>query len=144
MHAQRQRHGTNEVRFCIFTVSKNHQLCTGGKSIILLRGECPRKKKGLSIENNLNIERPTMHTHTHLKRKKYFLFLRKKNDGVIADPAKSKILNWKRQKWTDRSFFPSSGITRQVVVSRVARFFLVQNTKTGKIYQITTNYTKCP
>jgi hypothetical protein len=27
---------------------------------------------------------------------------------------------------------------------RVARFFLVQNTKTGKIYQITTNYTNCP
>jgi hypothetical protein len=27
---------------------------------------------------------------------------------------------------------------------RVARFFLVQKTKTGKIYQITTNYTKCP
>jgi hypothetical protein len=26
----------------------------------------------------------------------------------------------------------------------VARFFLVQNTKTGKIYQITTNCTKCP
>jgi hypothetical protein len=31
-----------------------------------------------------------------------------------------------------------------VVISRVARFFLVQNTKTGKIYQITTSYTKCP
>jgi hypothetical protein len=29
-------------------------------------------------------------------------------------------------------------------VIRVARFFLVQNTKTGKIYQISTNYTKCP
>jgi hypothetical protein len=28
-------------------------------------------------------------------------------------------------------------------VNRVARFFLVQNTKTGKIHQITTNYTKC-
>jgi hypothetical protein len=28
--------------------------------------------------------------------------------------------------------------------SRVARFFLVQNTKTGKIYQITTKYTKSP
>jgi hypothetical protein len=28
--------------------------------------------------------------------------------------------------------------------TRFARFFLVQNTKTGKIYQITTNFTKCP
>jgi hypothetical protein len=28
--------------------------------------------------------------------------------------------------------------------SRVARFFVEQNTKTGKIYQITTKYTKCP
>jgi hypothetical protein len=28
--------------------------------------------------------------------------------------------------------------------SRVARFFLVQNTKKEKIYQITSNYTKCP
>jgi hypothetical protein len=27
---------------------------------------------------------------------------------------------------------------------RVARFFFVQNTKMGKIYQINTNYTKCP
>jgi hypothetical protein len=31
------------------------------------------------------------------------------------------------------------------VASRVARFFLVQNIKMGKnVYQITTNYTKCP
>jgi hypothetical protein len=29
-------------------------------------------------------------------------------------------------------------------VNRVARIFLVQNTKTGKIDQISTNYTKCP
>jgi hypothetical protein len=78
MHAQRQRHGTNEVRFCIFTVSKNHQLCTGGKSIILLRGECPRKKKGLSIENNLNIERPTMHTHTPKKKEIFSFFAQEK------------------------------------------------------------------
>jgi hypothetical protein len=28
--------------------------------------------------------------------------------------------------------------------ARVARFFLIQNTKTEKMYQITTNYTKCP
>jgi hypothetical protein len=27
---------------------------------------------------------------------------------------------------------------------RVARFFLVLNTKTEKIYQITRNFTKCP
>jgi hypothetical protein len=27
---------------------------------------------------------------------------------------------------------------------RVARFFFVQNTKTGKIYQISTDYTNCP
>jgi hypothetical protein len=27
---------------------------------------------------------------------------------------------------------------------RVARFFFLQHTKTGKIYQITTKYTKCP
>jgi hypothetical protein len=27
--------------------------------------------------------------------------------------------------------------------TRVARFFLLQNTKKGKIYQITTNYAKC-
>jgi hypothetical protein len=30
------------------------------------------------------------------------------------------------------------------LAARVARFFFKQNTKTGKIYQITTNYTKCP
>jgi hypothetical protein len=34
--------------------------------------------------------------------------------------------------------------TVSLLLRRVARFFLVQNTKTGKIYQITTNYTKCP
>jgi hypothetical protein len=27
---------------------------------------------------------------------------------------------------------------------RVARFFLLQNTKTGKLYQIAINYTKLP
>jgi hypothetical protein len=32
----------------------------------------------------------------------------------------------------------------KTLISRVARFFLVQNTKTGKIYQITTNYGKYP
>jgi hypothetical protein len=31
-----------------------------------------------------------------------------------------------------------------VAASRVARFFLVQNTKAGKIYLITTKYTKWP
>jgi hypothetical protein len=35
-------------------------------------------------------------------------------------------------------------MSKQTSTTRVARFFLVQNTKTGKIYQITTNYTKCP
>jgi hypothetical protein len=29
------------------------------------------------------------------------------------------------------------------VKPRVARFFLVQNTKAGKKYQMTTNYTEC-
>jgi hypothetical protein len=32
----------------------------------------------------------------------------------------------------------------RIVSNRVARFFLALNTKTGKIYQNTTNYTKCP
>jgi cytidylate kinase len=31
-----------------------------------------------------------------------------------------------------------------MMLLRVARLFLVQNTKTGKIYRITTNYTKYP
>jgi hypothetical protein len=30
------------------------------------------------------------------------------------------------------------------VASRVARVFLVQHTKTGKIYQMASKYTKCP
>jgi hypothetical protein len=30
-----------------------------------------------------------------------------------------------------------------IVLISVARSFLVQNTKTGKTYQITTKYTKC-
>jgi hypothetical protein len=34
--------------------------------------------------------------------------------------------------------------TAFLLPNRVARFFLVQNTKTGKIYQITTNFTQCP
>jgi hypothetical protein len=37
-----------------------------------------------------------------------------------------------------------SSWTPQRLLCRVARFFLVQNTKTGKKYQITTIYTKCP
>jgi hypothetical protein len=35
-------------------------------------------------------------------------------------------------------------INGQKVNIMVARFFLLQNTKTGKIYQITSDFTKCP
>jgi hypothetical protein len=38
-------------------------------------------------------------------------------------------------------YFPSSRVNAG---TRVARFFFVQNTKTGKIYQFFTNYTKFP
>jgi hypothetical protein len=30
------------------------------------------------------------------------------------------------------------------VTNRVARFFLMQHAKTWKLFQMTTNYTKCP
>jgi hypothetical protein len=49
--------------------------------------------------------------------------------------------------WTDRRHQKNFGFDpnyQKGVHTRVARFFFVQNTKTGKIYQISTNYTKCP
>jgi hypothetical protein len=35
-------------------------------------------------------------------------------------------------------------LSDKVLTDRVARFFLVQNTKTGKIFQLAAKYTKCP
>jgi hypothetical protein len=57
--------------------------------------------------------------------------------------------------WIVRRSRPIADISFQTVTNflrkvsepgshRVARFFLVQNTKTGKIYHITTKYTKWP
>jgi hypothetical protein len=62
-------------------------------------------------------------------------------------------LRQKERRWRDSrrlsnplGSFHSRGekYWKRVEKSRVARFVFVQNTKTGKNYQITTNYTKCP
>jgi hypothetical protein len=40
--------------------------------------------------------------------------------------------------------FQLVSLVKKMVSTKVARFFLVQHTKTGKIYQMTTKYTKWP
>jgi hypothetical protein len=47
-------------------------------------------------------------------------------------------------RWLPQAEQHSVALNFFAVSARVARFFWVQNTKTEKIYQITTNYTKCP
>jgi hypothetical protein len=63
-------------------------------------------------------------------------------EGGREREGESEICTTKRKRKFD--FRAAINIEEVLSLARVARFFLVQNTKTGKIYQITTNYTKCP
>jgi hypothetical protein len=68
-----------------------------------------------------------------------------KTKRLLESKAKKSIVQvTKVMRERNKSFIKISAVLeeRQTVWGRVARFFLVQDTKKGKLYQMTTKYTK--